>query len=145
MSLYRINKLLYNIHCLMKVYLNKINESWVVDRFRDEWENFNSDISTSKIKEADIVWIFTPWLWNNIKKRHLKNKKVLCSIYHIDFDKFDDKDLKEFHERDQYVDIYHVISIKTKNQLEQLTNKKIVSIPFGLIKIFGSRLKKKKI
>ena len=51
MSLYRINKLLYNIHCLMKVYLNKINESWVVDRFRDEWENFNSDISTSKIKK----------------------------------------------------------------------------------------------
>ena len=80
MSLYRINKLLYNIHCLMKVYLNKINESWVVDRFRDEWENFNSDISTSKIKEADIVWIFTPWLWNNIKKRHLKTKSVVFNL-----------------------------------------------------------------
>lgn len=130
MSLYRINKLLYNIHCLMKVYLNKINESWVVDRFREEWENFNSDISTSKIKEADIVWIFTPWMWNNIKKRHLKNKKVLCSIYHIDFNKFDDNDIKEFHNRDQYVDVYHVISIKTKEQLEKLTDKKIVSIPF---------------
>ena len=31
---------------------------------------------------------------------------------------------------DQYVDLYHVISLKTKEQLERLTDKEIISIPF---------------
>ena len=114
----------------MKVYLSNINESWVVDRFRDDWYSQNQDISTEDLKKADIIWIISPWLWKKIPKRHLKNKKVICSIYHIDFEKFDEKEKKEFLERDKYVEFYHVISLKTKQQLEQLTNKKIVSIPF---------------
>ena len=38
----------------------------------------------------------------------------------------------EFYERDQYVDEYHVISLKTMQQLRQLTDKKITSIPFWI-------------
>ena len=74
----------------MKVYLSNINESWVVDRFRDDWYSQNQDISTEDIKKANIIWIISPWLWKKIPKRHLRNKKVICSIYHIDFDKFDE-------------------------------------------------------
>ncbi|MAT49238.1 MAG: hypothetical protein CMA27_05355 [Euryarchaeota archaeon] len=114
----------------MKVYLNNINESWVVDRLKDEWYEYNFDISTRKPKEADIIWILTPWLWKNVRKSTLKKKKVVCSIYHIDFQKFSDKDKKDFLKRESYVDEYHVISEKSKMQLEQLTNKKITSIPF---------------
>ena len=33
---------------------------------------------------------------------------------------------------DEYVDFYHVISKKTKKQLEKLTNKEIFSIPFWI-------------
>ena len=114
----------------MQIYLNKIKESWVVDRFKSEWYEFNEDISTNKIYKADIVWLITPWLWRNVKKRNLKNKKVVCSIYHIDFEKFASEDKKEFEERDSFVDLYHVISEKTKLQLQKLTNKEIISIPF---------------
>lgn len=114
----------------MKVYLSNINESWVVDRFRDDWYIQNQDISTEDIKKADIIWIISPWLWRKIPKRHLRNKKVICSIYHIDFEKFDEKEKKEFLNRDKYVEFYHVISLKTKQQLAQLTNKEIISIPF---------------
>ena len=114
----------------MKVYLSNINESWVVDRFRDDWYGQNQDISTEDIKKADIIWIISPWLWRKIPKRHLRNKKVICSIYHIDFEKFDDKEKREFLKRDKYVEFYHVISLKTKQQLAQLTNKEIISIPF---------------
>ena len=89
----------------MKVYLNNLNESWVVDRFKDEWEYCNSDISTKNIKEADIIWIFTPWLWKNIKKRYLKKQKVLCSIYHIDFEKFTPEEKKEFYNKDDMENI----------------------------------------
>lgn len=116
----------------MKVFLNKINESWVVDRFRDEWFESNQDISTTNLKDADIIWIFTPWLWNNISKRQLKSKKVLCSVYHIDFQKFTNSEKKDFYKRDKFVDMYHVISEKTKQQLSQLTDKKIISIPFWI-------------
>ena len=114
----------------IKVYLSNINESWVVDRFRDDWYEHNKEISTNSIKKSDIIWIISPWVWKNIKTKYLKDKKVVCSIYHIDFEKFTDKDEKEFYMRDKFVDIYHVISNKTVAELKKLTNKKIVSIPF---------------
>ena len=116
----------------MKVYLNNIKESWVVDRLKNEWYEFNEDLSTKKIKDADIVWIFAPWLLSNVRKKHLKKKKVICSIYHIDFEKFSTEDKQEFEIRDSFVDVYHVISEKTKLQLKKLTNKRIVSIPFWI-------------
>jgi glycosyltransferase involved in cell wall biosynthesis len=114
----------------MKIFLNNINESWVVDRFRDDWYKHNSEISTNSIKKADIVWIISPWIWKNVKTKFLRDKKVVCSIYHIDFDKFTEKDKEEFYIRDEFVDIYHVISNKTISQLRKLTDKKIISIPF---------------
>ena len=45
-----------------------------------------------------------------VNKKYLKNKKVVCSIYHIDEDKFNDTYKKDFYERDKFVDAYHVIS-----------------------------------
>ena len=114
----------------MKVYLSNLNESWVVDRFKNDWLLNNSNISTRSITKSDIIWIIAPWTWKKISKRQLKKKKVVCSIYHINFSKFDDDDKIEFYERDKFVDIYHVISNKTAEQVRTLTNKKIVSIPF---------------
>ena len=114
----------------MKIFLNNINESWVVDRFRDDWYKHNSEISTNSVKKADIVWIISPWIWKNIKTKYLRDKKVVCSIYHIDFDKFTEKDKEEFYVRDEFVDFYHVISNKTVSQLRKLTDKKIIPIPF---------------
>ena len=35
----------------MKIYVNKINESWIVDRVRVEWYKYNPSISTEKIKK----------------------------------------------------------------------------------------------
>ncbi len=111
----------------MKIYLNKVKESWIIDRIRDDWYINKKNISTKYIKQSDIVWILSPWVWNKIPKKNLESKKVLCSYYHFDFKKFDEKD---FYKLDQYVDEYHVISGNTYKQLENLTNKKITSIPF---------------
>lgn len=125
MKLYDILKCI-----VMKVFLSNINESWVVDRFRKDWYTHNPSISTRFINLADIIWIISPWLWKSLPNKHLTNKKVICSIYHIDFENFDEKEEIEFKTRDQFVDLYHVISENTKNQLKNLTNKKIVSLPF---------------
>tara|TARA_B100001559_G_C16499980_1_gene622803 strand:- start:3276 stop:4163 length:888 start_codon:yes stop_codon:yes gene_type:complete len=116
----------------------------VVDRFRDDWYSQNQDISTEDLKKADIIWIISPWLWKKIPKRHLKNKKVICSIYHIDFEKFDEKEKKEFLERDKYVEFYHVISLKTKEQLAKLTKKEIISIPFWVDQSIWKSMENKK-
>lgn len=123
----------------MKIYLNNLKEDWVVDRFKKEWETYNQDITVDNPKDADVIWIIAPWLWKNVRKKYLKSKKVICSIHHIEEFKMDDKYLKDFNNRDSYVDEYHVISNKTKLQLEKLTKKKITSIPFWVNqKIFYS-------
>ena len=116
----------------MKVWTNKVNESWILDRVVHEWKENNSDISTDSIKDSDIVWISSNWTWRKIPKKYLSSKKVICSIYHIDFEKFDKKQEKDFNKLDKYVDEYHVISLKTKDQLSGLTKKKITSIPFWI-------------
>ncbi len=114
----------------MKVYLSKINESWIIDRAREEWYKFNSDVSTEKISQAEIIWIISPWLWKKIPKRHLKNKKVVCSLYHFEKKDFEQSSLKEFFKRDEYVDEYHVISPIVGKQLKEMTLKPITYIPF---------------
>jgi glycosyltransferase involved in cell wall biosynthesis len=114
----------------MKVYLSKINESWVVDRMRAEWYEFNHNISTENPKDADLVWIISPWMWRKEKKKILKSKQVICSIYHLQDKDYSFKGLKEFQKRDEFVDFYHVISKKTGAELKKLTDKKIFYCPF---------------
>lgn len=114
----------------MKVYLNKAGENWIVDRFYSEWNDFNSSTTTNFIFNSDIIWLIAPWTWRKIYKNNLSRKKVVCTIHHIDESKFDEKQKKEFYERDKYVDFYHVISEKTFKQLAKLTDKKIFEIPF---------------
>tara|TARA_A100001011_G_scaffold142227_1_gene150220 strand:+ start:16519 stop:17436 length:918 start_codon:yes stop_codon:yes gene_type:complete len=114
----------------MKIYLNEANESWIVDRFRDEWINYHPESTTNKIKESDLIWLIAPWVWKKIPKKNLKNKNVFCTIHHIDFEKFDNKERKNFFKRDKYVNVYHSISKKTTQQLRSLTDKEIITIPF---------------
>lgn len=94
----------------MKVYLTNLNESWIVDRLREEWYQHNTSISVDSIKQAEIIWIIAPWLWKKIKKKHLRDKKVVCSIYHLEDKDFEHKQIRDFKKRDSFVDVYHVIS-----------------------------------
>jgi len=116
----------------MKIFINNINENWVVDNVISEWSDFQAEITSNQIKDADIVWIIAPWTWRKLQKRKIKDKKVVCTIHHIDFEKFDDKEKLDFYKRDKFVDFYHTVSFKTKEQLETLTNKKIYVIPFWI-------------
>ena len=128
----------------MKVYLNSANESWVVDRFREEWVSNNEFITTDNIKEADIVWIIAPWTWKKIPKKYLKSKIVVCTIHHIDKSKFDNKEKKNFNKRDNFVNFYHAISSKTEEQLEKLVSQRIFTIPFWVNQNIFYEMKNKK-
>ena len=106
----------------MKIYINKVKEDWVVDNFINEWNEHNGDTTVKYLKDAELIWIIAPWTWNQISKRHLTKKKVICTIHHIDFNKFDDAERVNFYDRDKYIDFYHVISKKTETQLKKLLN-----------------------
>lgn len=117
----------------MRLYVSKINESWIVDRLRKEWYEHNSDISTKFLNRSDLIWLISPWTWKRIPKTHLESKNVVCSIHHIDFQKFNDSKVqKEFYEREKFVDSYHVFSTSTEKQLKSISDKKIVKIPYWL-------------
>lgn len=111
----------------MKIYTNKANENWVCDRFAEEWEKNNPNISTSDINSADIIWIMAGWVWRAIPSNILKSKKVIVTQHHIDEIKFD---RAEFNFRDMYVDCYHVTNEITGDFLSKITNKPIHTIPF---------------
>ena len=59
----------------MKIYLNDLNESWVVDRLKNEWNFHNAKITTNRISKSDIIWIVAPWVWKNVSKKHLSKRK----------------------------------------------------------------------
>ena len=114
----------------MKVFLTKINESWIVDKIREEFYKEFPNITTNKIREADIVWVIAPWLSPKLNLKKLRNKKVLCSVYHLDKDKKENEDIERFKQFDENVDQYHTISLISKEQIKKMTNKKITQIPF---------------
>ena len=114
----------------MKIFIPKVNESWVVDRFRNEWYKYNRNITTKRIKKSSHIWIIAPWLWKRLPVDQLKEKEVVCTIHHIDYEKFDKKQEEDFYQLEQYVDKFHAISEKTFEQLSRLTNKSIYTVPF---------------
>ena len=114
------------------IYLNSARESWIVDRFRKEWYEHNSKISTKFISRSNTIWLIAPWTWSKINSRNLEKKKVICTIHHLDMDKFDNEQEKDFFKRDKFVDLYHTISNKTFDQVKKVTNKEIKMIPFWL-------------
>ena len=128
----------------LKTYLNKANENWVVDRFRKEWYQYNREISTSSIRKSNLVWVISPWTWSKLNKKNLEEKKVLCTIHHIDYSKFKKEEEKNFYELDKYVNSYHAVSDSTKQELSKLTNKTIYSIPFWLNQHIWFPIKDKK-
>ena len=65
---------------LNKVYLNKANENWILDRLRSEWYLYNKSVSTKIIRNSEIIWICSPWTWKKNTKKYLKSKKLFVQF-----------------------------------------------------------------
>jgi len=117
---------------MLKIYINKANESWVVDRFRKEFISHNPQITTKLPNRSNVVWIISPWTWGKLSIKTLNNSKVICTIHHLENKDIEGNNLEDFLERDKYVDKYHVISKKTIDNLIKITNKEIVYEPFWI-------------
>lgn len=119
----------------MKIWLLPANESWVCDRFVDEWYANNPSISTHNLQEADVLWLLSDWRWKSVPIEFLNDKKVVVTVHHIVPEKFGTNELADFLDRDQYVDAYHVPCLKTRKQITDILeanhrNKRVFSQPF---------------
>jgi glycosyltransferase involved in cell wall biosynthesis len=114
----------------MKVYTLTAEENWICERFAEEWKVYNKENYTSNLDEADVLWILSPWVWKKVPADALNKKKVVITIHHIVKEKFSRASLRDFLERDQYVDAYHVTTEETYNFISKITNKPIYVTPF---------------
>ena len=53
----------------MKIFVSNLNESWIVDRFRNEWIEENREILQKKLKKLILFGLFLP----GHGKKFLKN------------------------------------------------------------------------
>ncbi len=112
----------------MKVYINNSNENWICDRMRSEFIDYNPDYITDNILQADVLWLFSNWIWREIPVDLLNDKKVITTIHHIDPQKLN---IEDFLLRDKFCDAYHVFSEKTIPQFPgQIDKNKIHIVPY---------------
>jgi glycosyltransferase involved in cell wall biosynthesis len=113
----------------MKIYLTKINESWIIDRIKNEWTINNKKITTKNPYFSQIIWDIAPWASKSTFIKKFKNKKIIQSIYHIENTSPEGREVKNIIENDKFIDGYHVISKKTKEVLRNFTKKTIFYLP----------------
>ena len=113
----------------MKIYLTKINESWIIDRIKNEWTINNKKITTKNPYFSNIIWDIAPWASKPTYIKKFKNKKIIQSIYHIENTSPEGREVKNIIENDSFIDGYHVISKKTKEVLQNFTKKTIFYLP----------------
>jgi len=109
----------------MKVFSLAPRENWILDRIIKEWKSLKPEYHTDNPTEADLLWIISPWLWRHVPVKLLVEKKVVMTIHHIVPEKFTEASLRDFKERDRFVDQYHTPCQKTKEFISQLTTKPI--------------------
>jgi len=113
----------------VKIYLTKINESWIIDRIKKEWINNNKEITSRTPYLSQIIWNVAPWTTSPSFLKKFQNKKIVQSIYHIENQSLDSDEMQEIINNDKYIDAYHVISLRTKEILTIITNKPVYYLP----------------
>ena len=106
-----------------KIYINKVNEDWIIDRVRGEWIEHQNSVSKFAFN-ADGVWLIAPWNVSNKKIKRFGSKKLIYSIYHIDETNLILKKKNLEILINTFTDT--VISLNTKRQIEHLTKKNIL-------------------
>jgi len=114
----------------MRIFALPPRENWICDRFVNEWNDNNLKTYTNHPDNADIIWLLADWCWNQIPKSYLENKKVCASVHHLVPEKFGWEEMKEWVERDKFIDFYHVPCEKTRDQIKNITKKPIYTFPF---------------
>ena len=60
----------------MKIYITKINESWIIDRIKKEWTKNNKKINTKNPYFSEIIWNIVLGLQSLTLLKNLRIKKL---------------------------------------------------------------------
>lgn len=110
---------------MIKVFCHIPRENWFCDRYGDEFKRNSRHNVTHTDLNCDVIWLLAAWCWRQIPIQYLKEKKVVCTIHHEVPSKFDESRKREFLERDQIVNLYHVPCEKTREFISEYTDKPI--------------------
>lgn len=100
-------------------------EKWICDIFKEEFIKYSGLNVVNNSNDADIIWLLAPWKHYIINPTDLKNKYVITTIHHIDWDKY--SEFQNYYKLiDDITNIYHVICPKTYESLKKITTKKII-------------------
>lgn len=66
-----------------KIFILAAKENWITDHLEKEWKDNNKGLYTNNIKEADIVWILSDYIADQIPESEYKGKVVYTTIHHI--------------------------------------------------------------
>lgn len=113
-----------------KVYVLAPREDWIVDRFVNEWNEDNADITVRSPIDSDVIWLMADWCFDQLNQQMLASKKVITTIHHIVPEKFSDRERARFMIRDRLTTIYHVPNQYTYEFIAPLTDKPIYVIPY---------------
>jgi glycosyltransferase involved in cell wall biosynthesis len=122
----------------MKVWITRPHEDWCVDRMAPALEEQLKPfgVQASSPQDADIVHLLADWCWRRDIVHVRPGTPVVCSVHHIVPEKFDAADLADFQERDRHVTVYHVFNDRTRVQVQALTTKPVVMLPYWLSQEF---------
>jgi len=106
----------------------EFKKKWICDILKDEFSQANKYNVTNNPNDADVIWYLAPWNYRKIPfqdisdwRELLKEKYVICTIHHIDEDKYlEGEHDKIFHFIKRYANLYHVLCKSTETFLKKL-------------------------
>jgi len=109
----------------MKIFILAAKEGWITDVLEREWIEGNSNLYTTNIKEADIIWVLSNYIIRNMPLTILMKKKVITTIHHMVPEKMTQSLINHYKYLDKVTNIFHVICENTYSQLKDYVTKPI--------------------
>ena len=111
--------------------LTSIKTKWICDVLKEQFIAHSGLQIVNRADKADIIWLLAPWSHRKIPEQILKNKFVISTIHHIDWNKYEEN--KEYYSYiEKITNRYHTICPKTYTELVKLTKKCILTHNFWI-------------
>lgn len=114
---------------MISVFMPAPGEEWIGDITTNEFKSNTRHKIVNNPKNADIIYLYSKWIWNRIPLDVLKSKFCITTVHHIVPEKQNIDDFKNY---DLFTDIYHVPNKTTAKQLSSYTKKNCVLLPYWI-------------
>ena len=103
----------------MKVFIVYARENWITDELAKEWIQNNKDLYTNNPLDADIIWILSNYVIQQLPYYIYQQKKVVCTIHHIVPSKVNQEKIKHFNILNNITNVFHSICDITTNEMKK--------------------------